>query len=69
MSAIAMKQPNTISGDGQNWQWPQKTWFRERLSAIKAQENQQRRRPIVRSQQPATVASSQADATDPMKAE
>jgi hypothetical protein len=69
MNANTMKRPNTISGDGQNWQWPEKTWFRERLSAIKAQENQQRRRPIVSSQQPPVVASSEADATDPLKAE
>ena len=33
-----MKQPNTMSQGGQNWQWPEKTWFRERLNAMKAQE-------------------------------
>ena len=48
-----MKQPNNILNGGQNWQWPEKTWFRQRLNAMKAEENQQRRRPIVNSQQPA----------------
>ncbi len=42
---IAMKQPNTSINDGQNWQWPDKTWFRQRLNAIKAEENQQRAAP------------------------
>jgi hypothetical protein len=28
----------------QNWRWPEKTWFRERLNAIKARENEQRQK-------------------------
>lgn len=28
----------------QNWRWPEKTWFRERLNAIKAREHEQQRR-------------------------
>jgi hypothetical protein len=34
----------------QNWQWPEKTWFRERLNAIKAKEHEQRRKPLVGTQ-------------------
>ena len=36
-----------------NWQWPEKTWFRERLNALKAQENEQRRKPLVSPKTPA----------------
>lgn len=45
-----MKQPNTYSNLDQNWQWPEKTWFRERLNAVKARENEQRRKPLVSNQ-------------------
>jgi hypothetical protein len=40
-----MKQPNGNGYDGQNWAWPQKTWFRERLNALKAREQEARRKP------------------------
>jgi len=69
MNTIAMKQPNTISQGGQNWQWPEQTWFRQRLNAVKAEENQHRRRPMVNSQQPTRVASPEADPADALKAE
>jgi hypothetical protein len=58
-----------MSQGGQNWQWPEKTWFRERLNAMKAQENQQRRRPIVNSQQPNPIRASESDPADSLKAE
>lgn len=69
MNRIAMKQPSTNSNDGQNWQWPDKTWFRQRLNAMKAEENQQKRRPMVVSQRPATVPSPESDPADQLKAE
>jgi hypothetical protein len=69
MNRIAMKQPSTIPNDGQNWQWPDKTWFRQRLNALKAEENQRRRRPMVNSNQPATVTSPKTDPADQLKAE
>jgi hypothetical protein len=69
MNTIAMKQPNASINDGQNWQWPDKTWFRQRLNAIKAEENQQRRRPMVNSNQPAKVTSPKTDPADRLKAE
>ena len=39
-----MKSEPNYRGHDQNWQWPEKTWFRERLNAIKAQEHEQRRK-------------------------
>jgi hypothetical protein len=52
-----------------NWQWPEKTWFRERLNALKAREHEQRRKPLV-SPKTATLATA-PDATekDPLKAD
>jgi len=47
---IAMKPLNNYSSPDQNWQWPEKTWFRERLNAIKAREHEQRRKPVVGNQ-------------------
>jgi len=64
-----MKQPTYMSQGGQNWQWPEKTWFRERLNAMKAQENQQRRRPIVNSKQSNPIAAPESDPADSLKAE
>jgi hypothetical protein len=43
----AMKNPTSYSNHDQNWHWPEKTWFRERLNALKERENEQRRKPIV----------------------
>ena len=42
---MAAKMPNTYSEGDRNWQWPEKTWFRERLNAIKTRELEERRRP------------------------
>jgi hypothetical protein len=39
-----MKQSNTCSNPDQNWHWPEKTWFRERLNAIKAREQETRQK-------------------------
>jgi hypothetical protein len=44
---MAVKPPSTYSDVDRNWHWPENTWFRERLNAIKAQEQQQRRKPTV----------------------
>ena len=41
-----MKSQDSNSSHDQNWQWPEKTWFRERLNALKARENEQRRKPM-----------------------
>ena len=50
LGKIAMKPLNNYSSPDQNWQWPEKTWFRERLNAIKAREHEQRRKPVVGNQ-------------------
>ena len=42
---MAAKMPNTYSEADRNWQWPEKTWFQERLNSIKAREQEQRRKP------------------------
>jgi hypothetical protein len=64
-----MKQSNSYSNLDQNWQWPEKTWFRERLNAIKAREHEQRRKPLVASQ-PARHPSEPDDSEkDSLKAE
>lgn len=36
----------------QNWRWPEKTWFRERLNAIKAREHEQRQKATESSPKP-----------------
>jgi len=36
----------------QNWRWPEKTWFRERLNAVKAREHEQRRKCVESSDKP-----------------
>jgi hypothetical protein len=51
-----MKQTSAYSNHDQKWHWPEKTWFRERLNALKARENEQRRKAPVGSRGPVTVA-------------
>jgi hypothetical protein len=41
---MATKMPSTYSEADRNWQWPEKTWFQERLNSIKAREQEQRRK-------------------------
>jgi hypothetical protein len=45
---MVTKMPNTYCAVDRNWQWPEKTWFRERLNAIKTRELEERRRPAAR---------------------
>lgn len=52
-----------------NWQWPEKTWFRQRLNALKAQENEQRRKPLVISPSPKLAAESDATEKGSLKAD
>ena len=52
-----MKQPTITPSADQNWRWPEKTWFQERLNAIKAQEQVLRRKPMVASGRSAAGAS------------
>jgi len=41
---MATKLPSTYSEADRNWQWPEKTWFQERLNSIKAREQEERRK-------------------------
>ena len=52
---IGSKLPSNVSEANRNWQWPEKTWFRERLNAVKAQENGQRRKLVISPRQSAAA--------------
>lgn len=41
---MAAKTPSTFNEADRNWQWPENTWFQERLNSIKAREQEQRRK-------------------------
>lgn len=47
-----MKQANKGSRVTPNWTWPEKTWFRERLNAVKAREHEVHPRPEDSSKKP-----------------
>jgi hypothetical protein len=47
-----MKSVASHTEHDQNWHWPEKTWFRERLNAVKAQEHEQRRKSWVSAKTP-----------------
>jgi hypothetical protein len=55
-------KPVSYMDHDQNWQWPEKTWFRERLNAVKAREHEQRRKATGSSSKPEQV-------TDPANAD
>ena len=40
-----MKAPEFDPNADRNWAWPEKTWFRERLNAMRARE-QEARKPV-----------------------
>jgi len=39
----------------QNWRWPEKTWFPERLNAVKARDHEQREKSGESSERPDEV--------------
>jgi hypothetical protein len=61
-----MKPMTGYSNHDQNWHWPEKTWFRERLNALKARENEQRRK-IVGSTRPDRVVAPASSDKDELK--
>ena len=65
----AMRQSNNYSNPDQNWQWPEKTWFRERLNAIKARENEERRKALVGHQAPQRAGEPVNSEKGPLKAD
>ena len=40
-----MKAPEFDPNVERNWAWPEKTWFRERLNALRAREQEGHRKP------------------------
>ena len=66
ISVMHTKQTNSHSSVDQNWHWPEKTWFRERLQAVKSQQ-EQRRRPIVSGRISAPVTAESQSKTDGLK--
>jgi hypothetical protein len=52
-----------------NWQWPENTWFRERLNALKAREQKARRRPLVASKTSSLSTAPTGSDKDPLKAD
>ncbi len=62
-----MKQSSTYSIPDQNWQWPEKTWFRERLNAIKAREQENRRKHGITNQTSDQTSDSSATPKDQLK--
>jgi hypothetical protein len=65
---MATKMPNTYCAVDRNWQWPEKTWFRERLNALKARELEERRRPSPRTSNVNMTAASFDPKTETLKA-
>jgi hypothetical protein len=61
----AMKQPMTNPRADQNWNWPEKTWFQERLNAIKVREQELRRKPWVTVRKPAPMIAEPHEKTEP----
>ncbi len=62
-----MKRPVFNPNFDQNWTWPEKTWFRERLNAVKARERESHRKPWDRSQAPTAVDAKPNDQNDSLK--
>ena len=62
-----MKPMTGYSNHDQNWHWPENTWFRERLNALKARENEERRKAPPRSTRLDHVTAQSSDAKDALK--
>jgi hypothetical protein len=42
-----MKSPEFDPNADRNWAWPEKTWFRERLNALRAREHEAHRKAAI----------------------
>jgi hypothetical protein len=62
-----MKPLNSDLSHDQNWSWPEKTWFRERLNAIKARENEERRKTLTGSSRAGQVTVPSGATKDDLK--
>jgi hypothetical protein len=67
LSWIVMKRPVFNPNFDRNWAWPEKTWFRERLNAVKAREREGHRKPGDRPQNPTPIEAKPSDDTIPEK--
>lgn len=63
------KVPSTYSEADRNWQWPEKTWFQERLNSIKVREQEQRRKPGLNSGKDALSEPASPHGIEPLKAD
>ena len=61
MPQIAMKPPEFDPNSDRNWTWPEKTWFRERLNALRAREHETRKPVANQKQSVAMEAKPSAD--------
>ena len=57
----AMKKSDSNAHCDQNWAWPEKTWFRERLNALRARDEQNHRKAISTRREPATIEDKTGD--------
>jgi hypothetical protein len=64
---MATKMPSTYSEADRNWQWPEKTWFQERLNSIKAREQEQRRKTAPNSSKELLGDPASQQALEPLK--
>jgi hypothetical protein len=54
-SEIEMKPSDFDPNSDRNWAWPEKTWFRERLNALRAREHETHKKPVINQKQPGAV--------------
>lgn len=66
-TVMADKMPSTYSEADRNWQWPEKTWFQQRLHSIKAKEHEQHRKPGQNSVKDALSAPASPVGIEPLK--
>lgn len=50
-----MKPPEFDPNSDHNWAWPEKTWFRERLNALRAREQEAHRKPATNQKESVTM--------------
>jgi hypothetical protein len=54
-NGIEMKPSDFDPNSDRNWAWPEKTWFRERLNALRAREHETHRKPANNQKQSGAV--------------
>ena len=59
--SVVMKPPEFDSNSDRNWAWPEKTWFRERLNALRAREHEAHRKPATRQKESVAIETKPSD--------